>query len=425
MMTAAATQPALSNLSLTTQATRALLHWSLFKMISCSKQCHPVFNLSQCRHTKDLKKRASAHFSRNLRGAYPANITSGSAQPREKSQRVRHLPVRPSELLEAVFPRLHPAIRLAQERLQAASPIHGLIAISSFESSTDFSTLHSRQESCNELCGILTVPEVAATLTSQAREFTIWEGDPLQLLDWSLRGCMFSKRLNDMSQAGRRTYDDQIRIDIWSEVSPDFRSSYIWNIAVATATKGDRDSKALRVNLLADSRKQLFFVSKSLLMHVEDDPAATILKGRICDSDPGSARNLALVQDWLDSCVNQEGSHLKFSPPEYSRRWTPSRVIRVLPLERKPRLTSLPTRSRYVALTYCWGGAQPHQTVEKNYLDYRAGIPYEELPPTIRDAIQLTRQLGIPYLWVDSLCIIQDRPEDKLKELANMAGFLL
>jgi len=45
----------------------------------------------------------------------------------------------------------------------------------------------------------------------------------------------------------------------------------------------------------------------------------------------------------------------------------------------------------------------------------------QQLPATILDAIALTRSLLIPYLWVDSLCIIQDLEEDKIREIATMA----
>jgi hypothetical protein len=49
-------------------------------------------------------------------------------------------------------------------------------------------------------------------------------------------------------------------------------------------------------------------------------------------------------------------------------------------------------------------------------------LPTESLPATIQDAISLTRALLIPYLWVDSLCIIQDSVEDKTREIANMGN---
>ena len=48
-------------------------------------------------------------------------------------------------------------------------------------------------------------------------------------------------------------------------------------------------------------------------------------------------------------------------------------------------------------------------------------IAKSSLPLTIQDAITVTRQIGIRYLWVDALCIIQDSAEDKAIEISRMA----
>ncbi|EIW52281.1 HET-domain-containing protein, partial [Trametes versicolor FP-101664 SS1] len=74
----------------------------------------------------------------------------------------------------------------------------------------------------------------------------------------------------------------------------------------------------------------------------------------------------------------------------------------------------------YLALSYVWGEEQPHQTTTSNVSAYSAGIDAFLLPQTIRDAISVTRTLGFQYLWVDSLCIVQDSDEDKLHELGRM-----
>lgn len=47
-------------------------------------------------------------------------------------------------------------------------------------------------------------------------------------------------------------------------------------------------------------------------------------------------------------------------------------------------------------------------------------ILFESLPLTFKDAVQITRGLGVRYLWIDSLCIIQDSPEDWKEEVAIM-----
>ncbi|KAB5536228.1 heterokaryon incompatibility protein-domain-containing protein [Coniochaeta sp. 2T2.1] len=76
----------------------------------------------------------------------------------------------------------------------------------------------------------------------------------------------------------------------------------------------------------------------------------------------------------------------------------------------------------YTALSYCWGTTEPFTTLSTNISEMREGIASSKLPQTIKDAIQLTRFLGIQHLWVDALCIIQDDKVDWAHESSKMAG---
>lgn len=102
----------------------------------------------------------------------------------------------------------------------------------------------------------------------------------------------------------------------------------------------------------------------------------------------------------------------------------PSRVIDVGPADgsRHPYLyvpsessnyAKLPDVSqRYIALSYCWGshlwaGKDPQITTTSSLEARKREIRMTDLPQTIRDAVVITRRLGIRYLWVDALCILQ------------------
>lgn len=74
----------------------------------------------------------------------------------------------------------------------------------------------------------------------------------------------------------------------------------------------------------------------------------------------------------------------------------------------------------YAALSYCWGKQQTFLTTQANIQDMLRSIRLPDLPQTIRDAIRVARSLGLDYLWVDALCIIQDSKEDQLNEIAKM-----
>jgi len=80
-------------------------------------------------------------------------------------------------------------------------------------------------------------------------------------------------------------------------------------------------------------------------------------------------------------------------------------------------------RRQYIALSYCWGTASDKwlMTTADTLASFRKQIPWKTAPKTLRDAILLTRFLGVRYLWVDALCIIQNDRDEWLKEGTRMA----
>ncbi|KAH7391372.1 heterokaryon incompatibility protein-domain-containing protein [Cadophora sp. MPI-SDFR-AT-0126] len=76
---------------------------------------------------------------------------------------------------------------------------------------------------------------------------------------------------------------------------------------------------------------------------------------------------------------------------------------------------------RYTALSYCWGDKENLTTTVHNLDAMKAGIAWGTIPATIQDAILVTRKLGIRYLWVDALCIVQGPGGDWKAEHPKMA----
>ncbi|KAH7071406.1 heterokaryon incompatibility protein-domain-containing protein [Paraphoma chrysanthemicola] len=76
----------------------------------------------------------------------------------------------------------------------------------------------------------------------------------------------------------------------------------------------------------------------------------------------------------------------------------------------------------YATLSHCWGEKR-FVTLKKQNLDnFKERIPQEALPQTFMDAILIARELGVQYIWIDSLCIIQDDTDDWLQEAATMSS---
>ncbi len=76
----------------------------------------------------------------------------------------------------------------------------------------------------------------------------------------------------------------------------------------------------------------------------------------------------------------------------------------------------------YITLSHCWGTSQSMvSTTSSNLEERRRSIPVADLPKTFRDAVNITKGLGIRYLWIDSLCIIQNDLADWEVESTKMA----
>lgn len=69
--------------------------------------------------------------------------------------------------------------------------------------------------------------------------------------------------------------------------------------------------------------------------------------------------------------------------------------------------TSSDEKGQWAALSHQWGAAPHFSTTRKNLEHHKNGLVAADLPATFRDAVIVTRALGIPFLWIDSLCILQ------------------
>ncbi|KAF2136062.1 uncharacterized protein K452DRAFT_292715 [Aplosporella prunicola CBS 121167] len=79
-------------------------------------------------------------------------------------------------------------------------------------------------------------------------------------------------------------------------------------------------------------------------------------------------------------------------------------------------------KAPYCALSYGWHKSSNAFITNLDNLESRKiGIPMSQLPKTLSEAILFTRRLGIQYIWINALCIIQDSPDDWAREASNMA----
>lgn len=148
------------------------------------------------------------------------------------------------------------------------------------------------------------------------------------------------------------------------------------------------------------------------------DRAAKIIPTREMQPVVHSPDAIAEVQRWIESCEDHVGCSTT------SDVLLPTRVIEVLPMFGKQRSRLLVTnglKGRYNTLSYCWG-AQNTVLTHKNLAQFQKEIDLSMLSKTVQDAIEITISLGIPYLWIDAICILQDCPRDKALEISRMAS---
>lgn len=160
-------------------------------------------------------------------------------------------------------------------------------------------------------------------------------------------------------------------------------------------------------------------------------------------ADPDSEVTWNKVRRWLQHCKQQHRScDIGMSGYVYRRcndegfeeyADFPSRIIDVGSMEApQVKLAEQRHQAQYAILSYCWGpnpsiaehGYQewPHLTTRKNLA---ARLRGEEiiLPQTLQDACTVARKLKIPWIWIDSICIVQDDRSDWATEAKKMTQY--
>ena len=153
----------------------------------------------------------------------------------------------------------------------------------------------------------------------------------------------------------------------------------------------------------------LFRYVVSSLTSVEGSPDALPSLGfanDICE-EIDSDLVFEMIADWISECDCGHGScFLKATS-------SPKRLLHMQGDLPKPDIRleeNLSEPVRYIALSHCWGRSTPFTTTTETLTQRLTGISWDELPQTFKDAITVALRLEIPYLWTDSVCILQDDP---------------
>ncbi|KAF7935961.1 uncharacterized protein EAE98_002181 [Botrytis deweyae] len=161
-------------------------------------------------------------------------------------------------------------------------------------------------------------------------------------------------------------------------------------------------------------------------LHIERTPIA--LQG------PTSEKVMPLIKKWIKECDSNEEC-VEFR--EFSKNKANFLPTRLLYLGdgttgQCPQIVEtrdlLEDRSemakqqlQYACLSYCWGSDLPLTTTSSTLSRYKSELPEHKMPQIFQDAIAVSRGLGMQYLWIDAICILQDVLEDWERESLMMS----
>lgn len=154
---------------------------------------------------------------------------------------------------------------------------------------------------------------------------------------------------------------------------------------------------------------------QAVLADLETDPKRVrpeFPRARVISDNTGHADVAALAKSWLQTCKEKHCCEEACGTREPG--WYPKRLLDVGHEHQSPRLLLQDTDhldGPYAALSHCWGPNPEFLMLSSTNLEeLRREIPLQHLPASFRDAIVTCRRLTIPYLWIDSLCILQSGP---------------
>ncbi|KAN0121786.1 Heterokaryon incompatibility protein (HET) domain containing protein [Hyaloscypha variabilis] len=154
--------------------------------------------------------------------------------------------------------------------------------------------------------------------------------------------------------------------------------------------------------------------------------------------DPLSERSITMMKLWLQGCINGHKVCREYWKAE-SSRYIPARLLDVglgrstrevrlietkemVPFTTHEQALAGLQQLRYATLSHCWGNTSHFTTTKATLQQRKHGIPMDALNKTFADAVRFTRRMEVRYLWIDSLCIVQDSAEDWEQESSKMSS---
>lgn len=191
----------------------------------------------------------------------------------------------------------------------------------------------------------------------------------------------------------------------------------VWTVALQCKCGQDEDPvRAYRLHIYTDE----FEDAGDVMLDAEDSH-------HIKRPGIGYGRRVApetisyeVVKHWISTCEkNHEECNATYRSVQAAQQLPEQSLLIDV---KKHCLVQAPKDANYAALSYKWGDAKQYLTLQKEFSDLQieGALACRPLPATVRDAITLTREIGLDYVWVDALCIIQDSATHKAAQIGQM-----
>lgn len=134
---------------------------------------------------------------------------------------------------------------------------------------------------------------------------------------------------------------------------------------------------------------------------------------------------MALARHWISDC-NKHHSRCKRPGVDSESTWVPERLIHIDDESSRLRLVrgvDVPSNTPYTTLSHRWGQVKDKLVLTRSSIEkWQEQLPSLGKWKTFVDAIETSRQFQIPYIWIDSLCIIQDSEDDWKQQCPQMSN---
>ncbi|KAK4067284.1 uncharacterized protein Triagg1_7727 [Trichoderma aggressivum f. europaeum] len=130
----------------------------------------------------------------------------------------------------------------------------------------------------------------------------------------------------------------------------------------------------------------------------------------VSSTSTASDETFAKINDWINRC---EQDHTQCTRFRSQVPWYPTRLLDVGPegsssIALVHSAQIIEESEKYMTLSHRWGDAKVPTLTTKTIINWTQGLSVKMLPKTFQDFVMLAQRLQIRYVWIDSLCIIQE-----------------